>query len=95
VLVPDLTPARDRRCPAARRQELRTRGGRPQDQGDEETRKGTEVNTLNTTEVSDEYLSIAQYLERVEPTLPQTTGETSIDVERADELIITANGQQW
>jgi hypothetical protein len=50
---------------------------------------------MNSTEVSDEYLSIAQYLERVEPTLPETTGGTSIDVERADELIITANGQAW
>lgn len=44
--------------------------------------------------VSDEYQSIAEYLERVEPMVPEWTG-TPVDVERADELIITANQQGW
>jgi len=44
--------------------------------------------------VSQEYLSIAQYLEQVVPTESEASS-TPVDIERADELIITANSQSW
>jgi hypothetical protein len=60
------------------------------------TTRGEGVKNMNTVEtLSEEYLTIAQYLDQVEPTVPATGEATSIDVDRSDELIITANGQAW
>jgi len=44
--------------------------------------------------IDEEYMSISDYLERMDPAAPSTE-DLSADVERADELIITANTQGW
>lgn len=47
--------------------------------------------------LSDEFLAIAEYLEKVGPNTPTTRADLgrSIDLERSDEFIVTANGQSW